>query len=306
LSNVWSASSSEPNLTPGCMIGLLLEVTHEEVDVWAQITTERMAKRPWLETLMRWTGRSGELLLPSVESTLAAMEEGGVDTALLSAWHGPESDLISNEEVARQIDAAPTRFRGLASVDLHNPMAGVGEIRRWVDGKVFVGVRVVPWLWDLPPNNRLYYPIYAACVDVGVPFCTQIGHTGPLKHSETGRLIPYLEDVLLDFPELVVVAGHVGFPWIDELVTLTVKFQNFYVDTSAYALHRLPPAFVAWMKGIGKNQSCSVQTGRCSPSHSASSSPLSASPRSQLYAAQYRLALAAACPTRTLIKIASP
>jgi hypothetical protein len=29
------------------------------VDVWAQITTERMASRPWLETLMRWTGRSG-------------------------------------------------------------------------------------------------------------------------------------------------------------------------------------------------------------------------------------------------------
>jgi predicted TIM-barrel fold metal-dependent hydrolase len=69
-----------------------------------------------------------------------------------------------------------------------------------------------------------------------------------------GRLIPYLEDVLLDFPELVVVGGHVGFPWIDELVTLTVKFQNFYVDTSAYALHRLPPTFVAWMKGIGKNR----------------------------------------------------
>jgi len=224
------------------------------VDVWAQITTERMAKRPWLETLMRWTAQSGEHLLSSPEITLAAMDEGGVDIAFLSAWHGPKGDLISNEEVARQIDAAPTRFRGLASVDLHNPMAGVREIRRWVDGKAFVGVRVVPWLWDLPPNHRLYYPIYAACVDAGVPFCTQIGHTGPLKRSETGRLIPYLEDVLLDFPELVVVAGHVGFPWIDELVTLTVKFQNFYVDTSAYALHRLPPAFVAWMKGIGKSR----------------------------------------------------
>jgi predicted TIM-barrel fold metal-dependent hydrolase len=93
------------------------------VDVWAQITTERMAKRPWLETLMRWTGRSGELLLPNVESTLDAMDEGGVDIAFLSAWCSPEGDLISNEEVARQINAAPTRFRGLASVDLHSPMA---------------------------------------------------------------------------------------------------------------------------------------------------------------------------------------
>jgi predicted TIM-barrel fold metal-dependent hydrolase len=97
------------------------------VDVWAQITNERMAKRPWLETLMRWTARSGEHLLSSPERTLAAMDEGGVDIAFLSAWHGPEGNLISNEEVARQIDAAPTRFRGLASVDLHKPMAGFAK-----------------------------------------------------------------------------------------------------------------------------------------------------------------------------------
>src|SRR6516162_1834788 len=118
------------------------------IDVWAQITTERMAKRPWLETLLRWTGRAGEYLLRSVESTLGAMDEAGVDIALLSAWYGPEGDLISNEEVSRQIEAAPTRFRGLASVDLFHPMAAVREIRRWVDGKTFVGVRIVPGLGD--------------------------------------------------------------------------------------------------------------------------------------------------------------
>src|SRR3974377_1760810 len=124
------------------------------IDVWAQITTERMAKRPWLERLLRWAGRTGEYLLPSVESTLGAMNEGGVDIALLSAWYGPEGDLISNEEVSRQIEVAPTRFRGLASVDLLHPMAAVREIRRWVDGKTFVGVRIVPWLWVLPREDR--------------------------------------------------------------------------------------------------------------------------------------------------------
>lgn len=221
------------------------------IDVWAQITTERMARRPWLEPLLRWTGRSGELTVPSVASTLQSMDAAGVETALLSAWYGPEGDLITNEEVAAQIDAAPTRFRGLASADLSHPMQAVREIRRWVDGKRFVGVRMLPWLWGLPPNDRRYYPVYAACIDAGVPFCTQIGHTGPLRSSETGRLIPYLEDVLIDFPELTVVGGHVGFPWLDELTTLTVKFPNFHVDTSAYALHRLPPAFVQWMKGPG-------------------------------------------------------
>ena len=99
-------------------------------------------------------------------------------------------------------------------------------------------------------RRRVYAP-GPFVVDAGVPFCTQIGHTGPLRSSETGRPIPYLEDVLLDFPELKVVCGHVGFPWLDELLTLTIKFPNFHVDTSAYALHRLPPAFVQWMKGPG-------------------------------------------------------
>lgn len=223
------------------------------IDVWAQITTERMANQPWRTTLTRWTGRDNPMQ-ESVDSTLQAMDTAGVDIALLSAWVGPEGALISNEEVSQQIEAAPMRFRGLASVDLYRPMTAVRDIRRWVDGKKFVGVRVVPWLWDLPPNDRRYYPIYAACVEAGVPFCTQIGHTGPLKRSETGRLIPYLEDVMLDFPELVVVGGHVGFPWLDELVTLSVKFENFHVDTSAYALHRLPPTFVDWMKGLGRNR----------------------------------------------------
>jgi predicted TIM-barrel fold metal-dependent hydrolase len=221
------------------------------IDAWAQIPTDRFEAAPWLATLRRWNRRPEPTFVSTPQAMMASMDVSGVRMALLSAWYGPEGSLITNEEVAAQLDAAPERFRGLASADLRDPMEAVRELRRWVDRKRFVGVRVVPWLWDLPPNNRLYYPIYAACVDLGVPLCTQIGHTGPLRRSECGRMIPYLEDVLLDFPELVVVGGHVGFPWLDELITLTVKFPNFFVDTSAYALHRLPPEFVTYMKGLG-------------------------------------------------------
>ena len=108
--------------------------------------------------------------------------------------------------------------------------------------------------WNLPPNDRRYYPIYVACVELGVPFCTQIGHTGPLFPSEPGRPIPYLDEVLLDFPDLVVVGGHVGFPWINEVLSLVTKYPNFYVDTSAYAVHRLPPELVAFLRGRGRTR----------------------------------------------------
>ncbi|MFV1990064.1 MAG: amidohydrolase family protein [Acidimicrobiales bacterium] len=224
------------------------------IDVWAQITTPRMAAEPWLAPLLRWTGQDERDVLPSVDSTLRSMDAAGVSLSLLSAWYGPNGPLISNEEVAEQIGEAPERFRGLAAVDLRDPMGAVRDIRRWVDGETFVGVRIVPWLWELPPNHRSYYPVYVSCVEAGVPVCTQIGHTGPLRSSEFGRLIPYLDDVLLDFPELTIVAGHVGFPWIDEVVSLAHKYPNFFVDTSAYSLHRLPRDFVEFMRGYGSDR----------------------------------------------------
>lgn len=126
------------------------------IDVWAQIPTERMASAPWLKTLLRWTGRADGSWVHTPESTLAAMDAGGIEIAFLSAWYGPEGPLIANEEVAAQIDVAPDRFRGLASADLRDPMGAVREIRNWADGKRFAGVRFVPWLWDLPPNDRRY------------------------------------------------------------------------------------------------------------------------------------------------------
>jgi predicted TIM-barrel fold metal-dependent hydrolase len=57
--------------------------------------------------------------------------------------------------------------------------------------------------------------------------------------------------VLLDFPELVVVGGHVGFPWMNEVLSLAFKFPNFYIDTSAYAAKRYPRELVDFMKTAG-------------------------------------------------------
>lgn len=219
------------------------------IDVWAQHPNERFMAQPWLETLLRWTGTTRRA--PSVDQTLAAMDDAGVSIALQSAWSGPSGTLISNDEVAAVVAAHPDRFAGVASVDLREPVRAVGELRRAVEELGFVALRVVPWLWGLPPDDRRCYPLYVACVELGIPFCTQIGHTGPLCESEPGRPIPYLDRVLLDFPDLVVVGGHVGFPWIDEVVSLADKYPNFHVDTSAYVVKRLPAGLVDFMRGRG-------------------------------------------------------
>ena len=73
-----------------------------------------------------------------------------------------------------------------------------------------------------------------------IPFCTQVGHTGPLRPSETGRPIPYIDQVAIDFPELVIVCGHIGYPWTTEMIAVCDKHPNVYIDTSAYTAQALP------------------------------------------------------------------
>jgi hypothetical protein len=107
------------------------------------------------------------------------------------------------------------------------------------------------WLWNLPPSDRRYYPLHAECVQLGSPFCPQVGHTGPRCPSEPGRPIPYLDTVALEFPELVIVGGHIDYPWTAE-ISLATKYPSVYIDTSAYKVGRYPRELADYLRGHGR------------------------------------------------------
>ncbi len=224
------------------------------IDVWMQHPTERHSSHEMFDSLRRWTAKVQRPSLITQEMTIAAMDEGNVSIGLAAAWCAPHGWMISHEEVAAITKAYPQRIIGVASANLYKPMEAVRELRRAVKKLGFRALRIVPWLWSLPPNDRRYYPLYAECIELGIPFCTQVGHTGPLRPSETGRPIPYLDEVALDFPELVIVAGHIGYPWTQEMIAVATKYENVYIDTSAYTAKRYPIELVQYMKGHGRTK----------------------------------------------------
>jgi uncharacterized protein len=145
-------------------------------------------------------------------------------------------------------------FGSVASVDIARPMSAVRELRRAIRELGFRAVRILPWLWNLPPDDRRYYSLYAECVDLDVPFCLQVGHKGPLAPSEPGRPIPYLDHVALEFPELRIVGGHIGYPWTAEMISLATKYPNVYIDTSAYKVRRYPKDLVDYLRAHGRRK----------------------------------------------------
>lgn len=221
------------------------------VDAWCQHPTPEFLRHRMFESLRRWMRLDVVPDAIPLELTLGALTAARVDRALLSAWWGPTGPLLSNDFVAACVARAPERLVGIASVDLTYPMDGVRELRRCVRELGFKGLRILPWLWQLPPDDRRYYPLYAECVELDVPFCLQVGHAGPLMASEPGRPVPYLDHVAAEFPELRIVGGHIGYPWTQEMIAMATKYPNVYIDTSAYKPSRYPPELVAFMKSHG-------------------------------------------------------
>ena len=221
------------------------------IDVWAQHPTRRFLAEPYFDSLRRWTDLTIQEL--PLEATVHAMQSANVEKALICAWYGPSDALISNEEVLEIVRKHPDLFVGIASVDLRNPVEAVRTLRGYVTNHGFKALRVVQWLWELPSTHPLYYPLYAACVELDIPVCLQVGLTGPLRSSEPGRPL-HIERVALDFPELKIVCGHIGYPWHGEMSAFATKFPNVYIDTSAYKPKRYPPELVAYLKAHGKHK----------------------------------------------------
>ncbi len=228
----------------------------EVVDAWAQPALgRRRTEMPEVVRLFEKSGTAEHLdrkLSPA--EIVELMDAAGVQRLMLSAWCRPGRWVITNDEVAAHVQAFPDRFTGVTAVDLTNPVAAVRELDRAVRDLGFEALRVVPWLWKLPPNDKLYYPLYVKCIELDIPFCTQVGHTGPLMPSETGRPVPYIDEVALTFPDLRIVCGHTGHLWTDEMIGVAWKHDHVYIDTSAYLPRYYSPQLLQYLKTYGRNE----------------------------------------------------
>ncbi len=195
------------------------------------------------------------------EDYLRLMDEAGVEHSLLIAVRaGPRgwnhAFEIPYEQVARWCDAHPGRFSGLAGVDPTRGMEQLRDLERAAQ-LGFVGVHAYPHWFALPPDAPRWYPIYAKCCELSLPYMLQVGQN--LIYQKDVRLPSVarpilLDQVAIDFPELVLVGIHVGTPWADEMIAMAWKHANVYIGLDAYAPKHLPASLVHYMNSYGSHK----------------------------------------------------
>lgn len=195
----------------------------------------------------------------TLEQMIDEMDSAGVERVMLSAFGYGDVHIITNEEVSEVVAKHPDRFTGVGTVDPRGkPMDVLREIERLAKDLGLRGLRLEPYgygngMVGAPPNEKMYWPVYAKCVELGLPVAIQVGHTGPLLPSEAGRPI-YLDEVALAFPELVIIGCHLGQPWHEEMMILAWKHPNVYVETSARAPKHWPESFVKFASTYGQDK----------------------------------------------------
>jgi len=160
---------------------------------------------------------------------------------------------ITNDDVASLRDQHPDRFFGVAAVDPRRIMPALAELDRAVNELGFIALRLETFMWEMLPTDRRLYPLYARCAELDIPVCLQIGNTGSFWSSEPGRPL-HLDRIALDFPELTIVGGHIGWPWTAEAIAIAWKHPNVFIDSSAHLPRHFPPEFLHFAKTFGRTK----------------------------------------------------
>ena len=178
-----------------------------------------------------------------VAYTIDKMDAHGIERAMIGVQH---------ETSVEAIRRFPDRFWGSYHA---NPNLGMEEVRNIVRAYETLGIKAVTGfpsgtLPQVPIDDKRWYPIYAKCVELGLPFCCTVGVPGPRIPMETQK-VEHLDEVCWFFPDLKIVMRHGAEPWQDLAVKLMLKWPNLYYSTSAFAPKHYPKAIIDYANTRG-------------------------------------------------------
>ena len=163
------------------------------------------------------------------EEFIRMLDDAGVTHACIGTgtW-------ASMEHTASLANKFKGRFTPWVRISPHEGMAGIRKLEYGVKELGIRGFVVSPFREKIYVNDKKYYIFYAKCVELGLPMRahTSMNYAND-RPMDLGRPV-YLDEVACDFPEMTIIAGLGGWPWVPELVGLARRHQNIYIDTAAH------------------------------------------------------------------------
>lgn len=184
-----------------------------------------------------WPGPTGwNDIVRDAETLDAYLESQGVDYAVGLAESSPLATGVTTNQFVLERFGKAKRVILFAKLNPYTDRDLGGEVKR-LAARGFRGIKLYPTYQHFFPNDRVLYPMYEACREVGWPVMVHTGSSifpgAKIKYGDP----VHLDDVAVDFPGLniLLVHGGRGF-WYDRAAFLAKLHANIFIEVAG-----LPP-----------------------------------------------------------------
>lgn len=145
----------------------------------------------------------------------------------------------SNEDVAAFAREYPDRLIPWFRIWGDNGDAGVKQLEAGVKDLGCRGFEVSSYREERYINDPAFYPYYAKCVELDIPVRITTGLHLLSDRPHDFAHPKYLDQVARDFPDLTIIAGLAGWPWVLDLVAIATRHKNIYIDIACRRVKQL-------------------------------------------------------------------
>lgn len=169
----------------------------------------------------------GALKDRKMESLIREMDENDIIKAVVP---GRLSEGVDNSVLFDIQKEYPGKFIIFPFLNAENVTDALGIIEQDVINGLGQGVSMEPFPLakkGIPFDDLRLYPIYEKLQKNHIPLLVTVSG---LMNAYVDAYIPaQIDRMLNDFPELVLVAAHAGWPWVNEMITVAFKHPNLYL-----------------------------------------------------------------------------
>ena len=161
----------------------------------------------------------------------------------------------NNPEIRQFVQACPEIFLGYYGVDPHKGMQAIRDLDAPVKSGDFHGAAMDPMYAQLKSSDAKMYPVYAKCCELNIPIVITAGPARYTANTVMDYTHPSEIDIVAkDFPDLKIIISHGAWPFVDEMIGVTFRNRNVFLEISEYEEYPGASDFLDAAKTILKDQ----------------------------------------------------
>lgn len=217
---------------------------------WAQVleipesVIEAVAELP--ETAARSElARLVEPFALTTEAIVKRLTETGVEATVIHNFL-PTPGGMTNADLAAAIAPHQDRLIGFVRIDPDDLSSSLREADECVDHAGFRGITLTPFWHRIRADDARLDPLWEYCVarDLVAYVHTSVNWVRSVSLEYEHPF--WLDHVAGRYPDLRIVAGHAGWPWVPDMVAVAMRQPNVFIDFSAFRPKHLATAGTGW------------------------------------------------------------